>query len=134
MKNIFPRLKFENDRRNKLSLQDRAKIRKSYGKKSERELARIFCVNKSTIRYWGDPNSKAYQLEKAKKKHAIEWKTDECYRKKNRAAKANWLQHAKVENPELIKYRNIVSKKCAEKNKEKYAQKRREKYKLNTKN
>lgn len=125
MENVYPRLSFENDRRNKLTLQDRAKIRKLYGKKNERELANMFGVNKSTISYWGNPKSKANQLEKARKQHAIKWKTDELFRQKNREAKANWFQHAKSVNTELIKYRNIVAKNCAIRNKEKYSQNRK---------
>jgi len=56
---LLPR---ENDKRVKLSLEEKADIKLLYGKISQRKLASMFGVSRSLIRWYGDPEKHKQNL------------------------------------------------------------------------
>jgi len=54
----------EKDARVKLSLEDRAEIKKLYGTISQRKLAKMFGVSRSLVRWYGDPDKYKENLKR----------------------------------------------------------------------
>lgn len=50
------------DRRVKLSIRDREKVKKLYGKVSQRKLAKAFEVSRRLIQFVGDPTKQVQEL------------------------------------------------------------------------
>jgi len=61
-KHINYKLKSENDRRIKLTKEERQEIRDNYGKISQRKLASAYCVSRRLIQFIGDPEKHKHNL------------------------------------------------------------------------
>lgn len=75
------------DQRYKLTDEQRAEIRRLYGKVPQRELAKMFHVSRSLIRFVGDPQK--YEKDKKRRRQAHYYKKEKAraYIKKHREYK-----------------------------------------------
>jgi hypothetical protein len=88
------------DKRVKLSLEDRQKIKELYGKVSQRKLAALFGVSRSMVRWVGDPEKHKKNLQRRKERagwvHYYDKEKHANYVKKHRRGKQELFLKGKL--------------------------------------
>ena len=85
----------ELDRRVKLSLEDREKIKEYYGKISQRKLAKLFGVSRRLIQFIGDPEQ--YEKNKGIRRYYYDKDKHREYMKNHRRWKKQLNDKGKLE-------------------------------------